>query len=255
MMFRRLESTAFHKVYYHISLTLFEDSQQKGQNALQEKSHWSIYGFPIVAAFPYHNPGGDFKDYVCLLNLIEWGFGAWKKCDSNQRKEDISFHGEISSKSPPLTVEGKKLWRDDLQEMMGYLVELKGPGAGTPDGFFALTGCFGVKMSDIVVRILIIWLVYIDSMYVVYYLDTSQINLWGSNVNNKYILYAYNPSPPFHNPAKQKMWQNSFLAHWQISLQITKIEWSLHCSFHFLSQETGSYVYIYTHVLQYLFTL
>ena len=34
------------------------------------------------------------------------------------------------------------------QEMMGYLVELKGPGAGTPDGFFALTGCRNPTNSD-----------------------------------------------------------------------------------------------------------
>eukprot|EP00434_Breviolum_minutum_P025478 symbB.v1.2.022512.t1/scaffold2002.1/size92861/6 len=35
-----------------------------------------------------------------------------------------------------------------MEEMMGYLVELKGPGAGTPDGFFALTGCRNPTNSD-----------------------------------------------------------------------------------------------------------
>lgn len=55
------------KITIHPVLILFEDSQQKGQNALQEKNHWSICGFPTVAAFPYHNPGGDFKDYACLV--------------------------------------------------------------------------------------------------------------------------------------------------------------------------------------------
>ena len=35
-----------------------------------------------------------------------------------------------------------------MEEMMGYLVELKGPGGGTPDGFFALTGCRNPTNSD-----------------------------------------------------------------------------------------------------------
>ena len=31
----------------------------------------NVAGLPIVAAFPSHNPGGDFKDYICRLILIE----------------------------------------------------------------------------------------------------------------------------------------------------------------------------------------
>lgn len=59
---------------------------------------------------------------------------------------------------------------------------------------------FDVKMSGTVVQILLnylIGIIYLYSMYLMYYLDTSQ-------TISTYCMHmiSYSPSPPFHNPAK-----------------------------------------------------